>query len=133
MTADMTGDELLFFDRMPGMLPVYEVLRNQLLERHPEVSIRVSKTQISFQNRYIFAMVSFQRSPGCPREHLLVSFGLGYRKQSERIAMAAEAAPNRWTHHVCVTRPEQLDGELTSWIEEAYQFCLVKGSRGKQI
>ena len=70
MTRELTADELLFFDPMPGMLPVYQVLRRRLLDAHPEVGIRVTKTQISFRSRYIFAMVSFLRpAAGCPREH----------------------------------------------------------------
>ena len=81
MTRELTADELLFFDPMPGMLPVYQVLRRRLLDAHPEVGIRVTKTQISFRSRYIFAMVSFLRpAAGSPREHLTVSFGLGYSK-----------------------------------------------------
>ena len=96
MTRELTADELLFFDPMPGMLPVYQVLRRRLLDAHPEVGIRVTKTQISFRSRYIFAMVSFLRpAAGCPREHLTVSFGLGYPKAAPRIAAAVEAAPNR--------------------------------------
>lgn len=126
----VSPEELLFFDSMPAMLPVYDVLREKLLSAYPDVGIRVTKTQISFKNRYIFAVVSFQRVQGCPKDHLLVTFGLGYPKQHPRIAVVTEASPNRWTHHVPVTRPEQLDSELMGWIDEAYQFALIKG-RGK--
>ena len=126
----MSPEELLFLDAMPAMLPVYEALREKLLSAYPHVGIRVTKTQISFKNRYIFAVVSFQRVPGCPKEHLLVTFGLGYPKRDPRITVVTEASPNRWTHHVPVTAPEQLDGVLMDWIDEAYQFALIKG-RGK--
>ena len=133
MAGELSGDELLFFDPMPETLPVYRALRRRLLEAHPEVEIRVSKTQIAFRNRFIFAVVSFLRpAAGCPRAHLTVSFGLGYRKAEARIAAAVEAAPNRWTHHVCLTRPEEVDGTLMGWMEEAYQFCLDKGGRRRQ-
>ena len=123
----MSPEELLFFDAMPAMLPVYEALREKLLSAYPDLGIRVTKTQISFKNRYIFAVVSFQRVPGCPKEHLLVTFGLGYPKQDPRIPLVTEASPNRWTHHVPVTAPEQLDRALMDWIDEAYQFALIKG------
>ena len=112
------------------MLPVYEALRHKLVNAYPDLGIRVTKTQISFKNRYIFAVVSFQRVPGCPKEHLLVTFGLGYPKQDPRISVVTEASPHRWTHHVPVTRPEELNKELMGWIDEAYQFALIKG-RGK--
>lgn len=126
----MTPEELLFFASKPAMLPVYQALRHQLLTAHPEVGIRVTKTQISFQNRYLFAVASFQRVPGCPREHLLVTFGLGAPIHNPRIAVVTEVSPRRWTHHVVVTAPEELDEELMDWLEEAYQFALIKG-RGK--
>ena len=126
----MSPEELLFFDSMPTMLPVYEALRHKLVNAYPDLGIRVTKTQISFKNRYIFAVVSFQRVPGCPKEHLLVTFGLGYPKQNPRISVVTEASPHRWTHHVPVTRPEELNQELMVWIDEAYQFALIKG-RGK--
>lgn len=126
----MSPEELLFFDSMPTMLPVYEALRHKLVNAYPDLGIRVTKTQISFKNRYIFAVVSFQRVPGCPKEHLLVTFGLGYPKQDPRISVVTEASPHRWTHHVPVTRPEELNQELMGWIDEAYQFAQIKG-RGK--
>lgn len=126
----MTPEELLFFAPHPALLPVYEALRQRLLAAHPEVGIRVTKTQISFRSRFIFGVVSFQRVPGYPREHLLVTFGLGAPLHHPRIALATEASPRRWTHHVVVTTPEELDGELMGWLEEAYQFALIKG-RGK--
>ncbi len=126
----MSPEELLFFDSMPTMLPVYEALRHKLVNAYPDLGIRVTKTQISFKNRYIFAVVSFQQVPGCPKEHLLVTFGLGYPKQDPRISVVTEASPHRWTHHVPVTRPEELNEELMGWIDEAYQFALIKG-RGK--
>lgn len=44
--------------------------------------------------------------------------------------MVTEVSPRRWTHHVVVTAPEELDEELMDWLEEAYQFALIKG-RGK--
>lgn len=126
----MTPEELLFFAPHPALLPVYEVLRKKLLTAHPEVGIRVTKTQIAFRNRYIFAVVSFQRVPGCPKEHLLVTFGLGAPLHHPRIALVTEASPRRFTHHVPVTGPEELDGALMGWLEEAYQFALIKG-RGR--
>lgn len=63
----MELNELLFFDRMPRMLPVYETLRNELAQRYPQMKITVGKTQISFRSRYIFAMASLpvRRIRGC--------------------------------------------------------------------
>lgn len=79
----MTGDELLFFDKMPEMLPLYALLREGLEARYPDLEVRVAKTQISFRNRHVFAMASlpYRRMRGWPKEYLLVSFGLPCRKK----------------------------------------------------
>ena len=42
---------------------------------------------------------------------------------------AAASIPVRWTHHVVVSQPEEIDGELLDWLSQAYQFCQIKGSR----
>ncbi len=124
----MTADEMLFFDRTPQLLPLYISLREKLEARHPDMSVKVTKTQISFRSRYVFAMASLpvRRLKGWPREFLLVSFGLSYQKQSPRIAQAVEAYPNRWTHHVPIQREEELDGELMAWLDEAWAFSMAK-------
>lgn len=124
----MTTDELMFFQKMPQVLPLYETLKENLQNAYPDMSIKVTKTQISFRNRYVFAMASlpWRRVKGWPEAYLLVSFGLSCQKDSPRIAQAVEACPNRWTHHVIVERREEIDPELLGWIDEAYQFSMIK-------
>ena len=124
----LTGDELLFFNAHPGLLPLYEALRGKILAAQPDASVRISKTQISFRSRYIFAMVSLpvHRRKGWPVEYLLFSFALGRRLDSPRVAQAVEPYPNRWTHHVLLTEPGQLDGEWMGWVEEAWRFSMTK-------
>ena len=124
----LTGDELLFFNAHPGLLPLYEALRGKILAAQPDASVRISKTQISFRSRYIFAMVSLpvHRRKGWPEEYLLFSFGLGRRLDSPRVVQAVDPYPNRWTHHVLLTEPGQLDGEWMGWVEEAWRFSMTK-------
>lgn len=45
----MDADEMVFFDKAPQLLPVYETLRNRLAEQHGDARVKVSKTQISFK------------------------------------------------------------------------------------
>ncbi|HIR51501.1 MAG TPA: hypothetical protein IAA53_09575 [Candidatus Avoscillospira avicola] len=124
----MHPDELLFFDKMPAMLPVYARLREQLEAAYPDLGIRVGKSQISFRNRYGFAAASlpWRRVKGWPAEYLLVTFGLARRLDDPRIAQAVEPYPNRWTHHVLVQTPEEVDETLLRWIDEAYWFAQSK-------
>ena len=42
---------------------------------------------------------------------------------SARVAVKTEPYPGRWTHHIVVSRPEELDPELYSWIRASYDFA----------
>ena len=57
---------------------------------------------------------------------MTVTFGLGYRKGSPRIDIATEPYPGRWTHHVMVGSPDEIDEELLGWIQEAAEFSASK-------
>ncbi|NLF26474.1 MAG: hypothetical protein GX592_01145 [Clostridiales bacterium] len=124
----MNMDEALFFDRMPPMRSVYAALRERLVEKYPVMRVKVDKTQISFRNRHLFAMVSLplRRMKGAPEVYMLVSFGVPYRLDSPRIVQAVEPYPNRWTHHVPVAREEDLDAELMGWLDAAFHFSMAK-------
>ncbi len=124
----MTSDELLFFDPMPGALPLYAVLREHLTAL-PGVEVRTAKTQITFKARYGFAFVSLRRMKGCPETFLILTLGLGRRLESPRVAVAVEPYPGRWTHHFILSRPEQLDEERLGWIGQAYAFARTKGRK----
>lgn len=56
----------------------------------------------------------------------MVTFGLEHRVDSSRIAVATEPYPNRWTHHLLLTDPAQIDTELLDWLQEAYWFSEQK-------
>ena len=124
MNSEMTPDEVMFWGRWIQLLPLYETFRNYLLETYPETRIKVSKSQISFYNRHMFAMVSppVRRRKDWPKEFIMVSFGLSYQIVSPRIAMCSEPYPNRWTHHVIVENADSIDETLLAWIDEAYSF-----------
>jgi len=124
----MLTDELAFWDQWPRLLPLYETLRGRLAESYADMKVKVSKSQISFYNRHLFAMASppVRRKKEWPKEFMLVSFGLPRRVDSPRIAMSVEAYPNRWTHHVIVSREEDVDETLLGWIQGAYEFSAGK-------
>ena len=126
----MTPDELMFFNAMPGALPIYDTLRAHILTAFPETVVEVKKTQITFRSHYGFAFVSLRRMKGCPAVFLILTLGLGRRLASPRAAAAVEPYPGRWTHHVAVTAEEELDAELLGWLREAWDFSRTKGRRG---
>ena len=118
----MTMDEMTFFDRDPGALPLYEKLKDSILAEIPDARIEVKKTQISFFIKHMFAAVSFtpvRRAKDRPEHFLTVTFGLRYKAASPRIDAATEPYPGRWTHHVMIGSTEEVDGELMEWFREA--------------
>lgn len=126
--AHYQADVLLFFQRMPALLPLYQALIEQLDTLPDDTVIKVQKTQITFVSRYVYGCVSLpmRRKKGWPEQFLLVTFGLPVRLDSPRIAAAVQPYPNRWTHHVLVTTPDDLDAELMGWLRQAQVFAQTK-------
>lgn len=116
----MNADVMLFFSKVPQLLPVYEALEEGILSRFPDATVTVQKSQIAFDNGRRFAFASLRG------KRLVVTFGLGHRVESPRIAQAVEPYPGRWTHHVPVASADELDTELYQWIMLAYDFAARK-------
>ena len=128
------GDVQRFFQGHVRELDLYRKLAERLDRLLPQMTVKVQKSQISFYGRHLFGAASLplRRKKGWPEHCLLVTFGLPARVESPRIAVAVEPYPNRWTHHVLVTREEELDGELLGWLEEAYGFAQTKGRQARK-
>ena len=125
----MDTEILFFFNEHMDTLPLYQRLETLILEQIPDVRIKVSKTQIGFFNKRGFAFVSFnpcRRAKDRPETWMTVTFGLAFRVDDPRIDVATEPYPNRWTHHVTVSRVEDMDGQLLGWIREAAAFSASK-------
>ena len=123
------SDTLLFFDDHQEALKLYQTFENLLYTAFPDVSKRVQKTQITFSNRHVFACVSFaqvKRKAELPKGYMVLTLGLPAPLDSERIAVRTEPYPDRWTHHIVISKPEELDRELLSWIRDAYDFAESK-------
>lgn len=118
-----------FFREHMDALPIYERLEEEIRARIPDARMKVSKTQIGFSWKRGFAYASFlpvRKAKERPSVYLTVTFGLAYRQESPRIDAAVEPYPNRWTHHVMVGSPEEIDEELMGWIREAADFSAAK-------
>ena len=122
-------DTLMFFDAHRDVLPMYLIFEERLFDSFPSVNKRVQKTQITFSSRHVFACISFarvKRKAGQPIFSMVVTLGLPAPLDSERVAVKTEPCPGRWTHHIVVSRPEELDQELFSWIRDAYVLASEK-------
>lgn len=125
----MDADTLLFFDGHMDALPLYEALVARIEAEIGEMRIKVQKSQISFYQKHLFACVSFlrvRRKKDCPESYIVVTFGLSHRVMSPRIDVATEPYPNRWTHHLLISQPEEIDEALMAWLKEAAEFARQK-------
>ena len=112
-----------------GALPLYEKLEERIVSEIDNVRIKVQKSQISFYNKHLFACVSFARvrkKKDCPEDYIVVTFGLEHKAESPQIDIATEPYPNRWTHHLLISKADEIDEELLGWIKEAAEFAAVK-------
>ena len=120
----MTMEELFFFDGKPEELALYEALLDRLAELG-EFTALVRKIQISLRNRRVFVCVSMQRvlpKRLLPPRFLVLTLALPRPPESPRIAAKAEVRPGRWTLHIVLGSPEELDAELLDWLRQAYEF-----------
>ena len=126
---ELDADALMFFDQHMDILPLYQAFEELLFDSFPVVNKRVQKTQITFSNRHVVACVSFarvKRKAELQMRFIVITLGLPAPLDSERVAVKTEPYPGRWTHHIVVNKPEELDEELLSWVREAYDFAAVK-------
>ena len=121
-------DIIAFFNKMPGTLHLYDAVYQWIRSEFDDVIIRVQKTQISFYNKHLFACVSLpvRRKKSWPELCIILTFGLGHKLEHPRIAVATEPYPGRWTHHVLIQSPDEIDGQIKEWLREAYHFSMNK-------
>ena len=125
----MTGEVLAFLGGDPGKIATFEAYEGAVLSCG-ESAMKVTKTQISWGNPFLFAMLSHPRRAADRRAGaLLATFGLHRRLDSPRILQAVEPYPGRWTHHLLLARPEEVDGEVAAWLAEAWAFAREKGRK----
>ena len=126
---ELDMDTQMFFWEHQNAVELYRYLEELLYDIFPVVNKRVQKTQITFFNKHVFACVSFarvKRKAELPEGYLVLTLGLPYPLDSERLAVRSEPYPGRWTHHFVISRKEELDDEMITWIREAYAFAELK-------
>lgn len=121
-----TQDKLLFFGKNTEAFPLYQAYEKRLLEQFPKTKVKVQKSQITFSNRHVFACVSFlqvKKKAQLPEPYFVLTLGLPYSLDSSRVAAKTEPYPGRWTTHIVISSLEEIDDELFSWTQQAYDFA----------
>ena len=107
----------------------FDLFEDRLFKQYPQTVARNLKTQISYYNTHLFACVSLARvkkKSQMPQPYFVLTLGLPYSLESERVAVTVEAYPGRWTTHIPISSEKDLDAELFSWLHDAYLFASVK-------
>ena len=122
----MDANTLIFFEQQPDALPLYEAFCGAVLDLYPETKIKVQKTQITFSDPrgYLFASRPRRRGGG-----LMVTFSLSAPLESPRLFAVANPAPGRYTHHVQVADPADIDGQLMQWIAWSHEDMTTRQRR----
>lgn len=127
----MTDEARAFFAARPGAVPIYEAFEAMLFARFPDTEMRVQKTQISFYAScgYVSVSLPARKAPRVSRPYMMLSVYLPYRLDSGRVFAASEPYPGRFTHHIPIDSPEDVDCELMGWIADAHAFARARRGR----
>lgn len=126
----MTAEVLSFLGGAPRRIGLFEAVE-AAISACGESGMSVQTSQISWGNPKKFAFLSLpvriarERPEGC----LVLTFGLGARVEHPRIGESVEPYPGRWTHHVVLTEPDDVDEDVRGWLLAAYEFARTKGRR----
>lgn len=103
---------------LPRETALFEHLETLLLSLG-DVRVKHDKTQTAFVRKVQFAWVSLPRRKG-DAGAVMLSIGLPSPLASPRILHMAEVSPGRWMHHLLLHDEDDLDGEITGWLEAAW-------------
>jgi len=102
---------------------IFEAVRAAVGEIGP-AQLRVSKSQVSFRRRLGFAFVwmpaTYLGERGVP---LVLTVGLRRKDRSRRWKQIVEPAPGRFTHHLELHDPAEVDGQVRAWLAEAWALA----------
>ena len=114
----------LFFMKQPELLPLYLEIERAVRDRLGDFEVVVQKSQITWKGPGSFAALwlpRWKRPDG--RIYVGLSFFLEFQVESPRIPYSTEPYPNRWTHHLLLTDPAEIDRQLLDWLQEACWFA----------
>jgi hypothetical protein len=114
----MTPEE--FFAGKPLPYRLFAVVARMLVAIGP-ATVCVSRSQIAFRRRRGFAWVwmpdRYLRGPTAP---LVLSIALPRQDRSPRWKQVVEPSPGRFMHHLELHDPAELDGEVGTWLRQAW-------------
>jgi len=109
------------FDGYPQSRQLFDVLRG-VIEALGGVEMRVTKSQVAFrrQKAFAWAWIPGRTLRGRNLAPLVLTLALRRRHPSPRWKQVVEPYPGRFTHHLELHAPGEIDAEVRAWIEEAW-------------
>ena len=119
---DQLQDEERYFDGRPASLALYRFVRDEILRAYPSAVADVQKTQITFRDPFVFACVWLPPRPGKGHGdgHVVLSFGLDHPVDNPRVQPPVQVRANRWTHHLWLTSPGDMDAQALQWVKDSH-------------
>lgn len=104
-----------FFAGNPVGLATFGTVRDVLIRDRPDVTVRVSRSQVAFRRRrgfaYLWVPGRYLRRPAAP---VVLSVATLERIDSPRFKEVVHPGP--WMHHLEVTDAAQVDEEVQGWL-----------------
>jgi len=114
----VTLDE--FFAGQPESRQIFDALHAAVDAIGP-VEVRVTKSQVAFRRRRAFAWAwmpgVYLRGQVAP---LVLTLPFRHRDSSPRWKEIVEPYPGRFTHHLELRSPAEIDDEVRAWLQEAW-------------
>ena len=106
------------FEDNPVGLETFRRVHATLEATHPDVTVRVSRSQVAFARRrgfaYLWAPGRYLRRPAAP---VVLSIALDHRLSSERFKEVVHPGP--WMHHLEISSVDDVDDEVAGWLRLA--------------
>jgi hypothetical protein len=115
----MTLDE--FFSGFDESRRIFDTLQDVISVLGP-AKVRVTKSQIAFRRNKAFAWVWVpDRYLGGGHAALVLTMSFAERNNSQRWKQIVEPAPGRFTHHLELCAESEIDDQVRSWLQEAWE------------
>ncbi len=117
-TPEVTVDE--FFEGRPEAREIFTALQDAV-DATGSAEMKVSKSQVAFRRRTGFAFAwTPDRYLSGTTAPLVLTVALRHRDGSPRWKSVVEPTPGRFTHHLELHEPEEVDSEVLAWLREAW-------------
>ncbi len=110
-----------FFAGYAASRAIFEAVQAMVESIGPS-EVRASKSQVAFRRRTNFALAwipeQYLRRKAAP---LVLTISFRRRDGSPRWKSIVEAAPGRFTHHLELYSPEEVDEQVRGWLRAAWE------------